>query len=77
MVCEDKKAYFFIGALYLLLLEMQIVLMQVVSLYLEAITTEQLIGVSAFMVIMILLSVVSAFHATLSIVFTLYQLSQL
>jgi len=77
-----KKAYFFIGALYFLLLEMQIVLMQVASL----LTTEQLIGGSVFLVIMILLSVVSAFskndyylsfHTTIGIVFTVIQLSQL
>jgi len=76
-----KKAYFFLGVLYFLAFEMMLILV-----YPEVATTEQLIGVSVFMVIMILLNMVSAFskndyylsfHGTLMLVFSSYQLSQL
>ena len=59
---------------------------QCVLLYPETITTEQLIGISVFAVIMALINVVSAlskndyylsFHGTLMIVFLSYNLSQL
>ena len=51
-----KKAYFFIVVLYFLVFEIQIVLF-----YSKVSTTENLIGGSVFVVIMILLNMVSAF----------------
>ena len=81
MVYEDKKSIFFAVALFFLAFEIQCVL-----LYPETITTEQLIGISVFAVIMALINVVSAlskndyylsFHGTLMIVFLSYNLSQL
>ena len=79
-----KRAYFFIWALYFLVLEMYVVLS---FIYTPGIlTTENLIGLSIFVVIMILLNIVSAFskndyylsfHGTLWIVFMLIQLSTL
>ena len=76
-----KKAYFFIVVLYFLVFEIQIVLF-----YSKVSTTENLIGGSVFVVIMILLNMVSAFskndyylsfHGTFVIVFLLIQLSAL
>ena len=76
-----KKAYFFIVALWFLVLGIQGALF-----YSKVITTENLIGGSVFLVIMILLYLVSAFskndyylsfHGTLMLVIILYNLSQL
>ena len=79
-----KKAYFFMVALYLLLLQVFSVL---ILIYVpELLTTEHIIGFLVFAVIMILLNVVSAFskndyylsfHGTLMLVFVSIQLSTL
>ena len=79
-----KRAYFFIGALGLLLLEIYTVVSFIYTP--EIVTTELLIGGSVFVVIMILLNVGSAlskngyylsFHGTLMVVLMSYNLSQL
>ena len=79
-----KKAYFFILILYFLVLEMYSVLGFIY--WPEMITTENLIGVSVFVVILSLLNVASAFtkndyylsfHGTLMLVGISYQLSTL
>jgi len=76
-----KRAYFFTGVLYFLLMGMFTIL-----LYPSVMTGKNLIGFSVFLVIMILINVVSAFskndyylsfHGTLVIVFLSFQLSQL
>ena len=78
-----KKAYFFITVLNLFVLEIYFVLG---FIYTEMLTTEQIIGGSVFMVILILLTVVAAFskngyylsfHGTLMLVGTSFQLSSL
>lgn len=78
-----KKAYFFMVALYFLAFEIQIVLGLI---YTEMLTTEQIIGGSVFMVILILLTVVAAFskndyylsfHGTFMVVINSIQLSAL
>ena len=79
-----KKSYFFMMVLFLLAFEMYMVLSFIYTP--EMMTTEQIIGASVFMVIMILLFVVSAFskndyylsfHGTLIVVFNSIQLSSL
>ena len=79
-----KKAYFFVRLLHYLVLEMYIVLSFIYTP--EMMTTENLIGASVFVVIMMLIEVGSAFskndyylsfHGTLVVVFFSYQLSQL
>ena len=76
-----KRAYFFIGALGLLLLEIYTVVSFIYTP--EIVTTELLIGGSVFVVIMILLNVASAFskndyylsfHGTLVVVMYSIQL---
>ena len=78
-----KKAYFFITVLNLFVREIYFVLG---FIYTEMLTTEQIIGGSVFMVIMILLNLVSAFskndyylsfHGTLVVVINSIQLSAL